>query len=158
MCLLVIGYNGNATSTRTSIVTVINDFACTCAVILLYRLFQSDSSKFLKLCSTFQHLSLWEVAMVTCNDTRPDSSIDGLQVFGEYLNESLSIDQSQCNQQLSYLHGQKEIFLLSLRACLATPPDDELFDTKQRPMLVNYTMNLSKEPSCNKTTSLLRPL
>ncbi len=73
--------------------------------------------------------------MVTCDDALADSS-NGLRVFGEYLNQSLTVNRLECNQQLSYLFGQQEIFLLALRACLATPPENELFDTNQRPMLV----------------------
>ena len=102
---------------------------------LFFRVFESDSSKFLQLCNALtNHLALWEVAMVTLasNDDR------GFQVFAKWLNDSLSITTGSVADKTMYLRNQKEIFVLSVRACLAVTPPDDLFNDQGQPLLVNY--------------------
>lgn len=97
---------------------------------LICSVYQNDVSKFLQLCSVLPDLMLWEVAMVTCYD----SDHEELQLFADYLCTVLSSNERKLS---TYLQSHEELFLLSMRACLATPPQDhQLFDDQNSPMLV----------------------
>ena len=75
---------------------------------------------------------------VSDSSTQSTNEEEGLKVFGEYLNRLISSEASTVksgqNRLDCLLKGNNDLLLLSIRACLATLPNQTLVGNNQRPL------------------------
>lgn len=122
---------------------------------LLQKVYQEDVTMFLRLCSSSSSILPWEVA-VLCNldnqEATPTNQVD-TKTYSEYLDAVLSVENDRSLTESSLLEN-KELFLISVKVLLTTPPNDRVLNERGRPLPHSHLVQWPYQTSLTRLTSL----